>query len=90
MPTGSVFISSSKVMSSGQRKLFQFSVKMMTAAAIAGLRASGSAMRKKILNAPGAVDDRRFLQLAREGQEELPEDVDGEARWRSVGRISAL
>ena len=52
MPTGSVFMSSSKVTSSGQRKLFQFNVKTMTVAAIIGLRAKGSAILKKMRNAP--------------------------------------
>ena len=45
-------MSSSKVTSSGQRKLFQLSVKTITVAAISRARASGSAMRKKIWKRP--------------------------------------
>lgn len=49
MPTGSVFIFSSKVTKSGQTKLFQFKVKIITIVAIIGARAKGKAIAKKIL-----------------------------------------
>ena len=52
IPTGKVFMFSSKTTSRGQRKLFQFSVNMMTAAAIIGARAKGRAIRAKRRNGP--------------------------------------
>jgi hypothetical protein len=52
MPTGRVFMLSLKVTISGQRRLFQLSVKTITVAAIAGARASAKAIRQKIWKRP--------------------------------------
>ena len=79
---------SSNVTRSGQRKLFQLSVKMMTLGGDDRAAGQGQGDAEEDMEQAGPVDDSGFFELARECQEELPEDVDAEARSRS-GRISA-